>query len=103
MQILTLTWMTLFFSPEVVVEEEVIQGKEGEANIHEPAVDTAITQEPIVEIEAYPRKTDIQESVNNTIVTQEPVVEMEIDQEDKEIVTKSTNEVVVTQEPIAEV
>lgn len=88
---------------EPVVEAKVNQGKEEEGDIHEPVVDNVVTQEPIVETKAYQRKNDTQEPMDDIVVTQEPIVEMEADQGEKEIVTrKSIDDVVVTQELTAE-
>jgi len=61
------------------VETEVIQGIEGESNIHEPVVDIVVTQELAVEIETYLGKDNIQKFADDTVVTQEPAVEMEVD------------------------
>lgn len=91
------------FSLEPVVEEEITQEEEEMDNIHEPIVNTIVTQEPAVDTKVGPWKNDEHMHVDITVATQEPAVKMEADQEGKEIVTKSTGEDSITEELVVEV
>lgn len=66
-------------------------------------VDTAVTQELIVETKSYQGKNETQETVDDTAVTQELAVETEADHGEKETITqKSIDDAAITHESTAE-
>jgi len=65
---------------ELIVDIEANKGIEEEANLHEPMVDTIITQEQELETKAYQGEDDTQKSLDEIAATQEPIVEMETNQ-----------------------